>query len=180
MRNALTIQAIRARHLLSHVFNTGISINIFKVKSTFEMLAVRGQQHSFSTHERMFLWTCQSNWDRKCLDLRGIWTPNLWIRAECSNHLSYQGQNLWIYDKAIWNLCSESSGHVAWLHRRMIIEHWTHWGLLMPYGDWDLGQHWLRWWLVAWRHQVITWTNDDLSSVSSSDIDLWAISQTIP
>ena len=27
-----------------------------------------------------------------------------------------------------------------------------------------LGQHWLRWWLFAWQHQVITWTNVDLSS----------------
>ena len=34
--------------------------------------------------------TC--SWDRKCLDLRGTRTPNLWIHAECSNHLSYQGQ----------------------------------------------------------------------------------------
>ena len=51
-----------------------------------------GQQHSFSTHERMFLWKCQSFWDRKYLDLRGTRTPNLRIHAECSNFLSYQGQ----------------------------------------------------------------------------------------
>ena len=46
----------------------------------------------------------------------------------------------------------------------------THYGLVTPYGDTDLGQHWLRLWLVAWRHQAITWTNVDLSSVKSSDI----------
>ena len=40
----------------------------------------------------------------------------------------------------------------------------THWGLLMPYGDIDLGQHWLRLWLDAFRHQAITWTNVDLLS----------------
>ena len=56
------------------------------------MLAVRGQQHSFSTHERMFLWKCPSFWDRKCLDLRGTRIHNLRIHAECYNHLSYQGQ----------------------------------------------------------------------------------------
>ena len=56
------------------------------------MLTVHGQQHSFSTNERMFLWKCQSFWDRKCLDLRKTRTPDLWIHAECSNHLSYQGQ----------------------------------------------------------------------------------------
>ena len=36
----------------------------------------------------------------------------------------------------------------------------------------DLGQHWLRWWLGAWRHQAINWTSIDLSSVESSDIYL--------
>ena len=35
---------------------------------------------------------CWSDRDRKCLDLRGARTPNLRIHAECSNHLSYQGQ----------------------------------------------------------------------------------------
>ena len=56
------------------------------------MLTARGQQHSFSTHERVFLGKCLSFWDRKCLDLRGTRTPNLRIHAECSNLLSYQGQ----------------------------------------------------------------------------------------
>ena len=49
------------------------------------MSTVRGQQHSFSTHERMFLRKCQRFWDRKCLDLRETRTPN---HRECSNHLS--------------------------------------------------------------------------------------------
>ena len=31
----------------------------FNVKLTFEMVTVRGQQHTFSTHERMFLRKCQ-------------------------------------------------------------------------------------------------------------------------
>ena len=33
---------------------------------------MRGQQRSFSTHERVFLWKCQSFWYRKCLDMRGL------------------------------------------------------------------------------------------------------------
>ena len=56
----------------------------------------------------------------------------------------------------------------------------THWGLVTPYGDKDLGRHWLRYWLVAWRHQVITWTNVDLSLVRSSDIHIRASSQEVP
>ena len=36
----------------------------------------------------------------------------------------------------------------------------------MPYGDIDLGQHWLRWWLAAWRHHAITSTNVVFSSIS--------------
>ena len=56
------------------------------------MLTVRGQHHPFSTCWWVFLWKCQSFWHKKCLDLRGTQTPNLQIHAECSNHLSYQGQ----------------------------------------------------------------------------------------
>ena len=67
-------------------------LNIFEVKLTFEMLAAHGQQHTFSTHERIFLWKCQSFWDRKCLDLKGTSTPSLQIHVECSNYL-----NVYIY-----------------------------------------------------------------------------------
>ena len=42
----------------------------------------------------------------------------------------------------------------------------THCGLVTQHGVMDLGQHWLRYWLVAWWHQAITWTNVDLSSVA--------------
>ena len=42
------------------LLNTGSGgIDIFHVKLTFEMLTVRGQQHLFSTHERVFLGKCQ-------------------------------------------------------------------------------------------------------------------------
>ena len=48
---------------------------------------------------------------------------------------------------------------------------------MTPYGDIDLGQHWLRWWLDAWRYQTITWTNVDLSSVRSCIIHLRTLSK---
>ena len=55
------------------------------------MLTVRMQHHSVSTHERVFLWNCQSFWDGKCLDLRGtrIYLPLQWrhnARNGVSNH----------------------------------------------------------------------------------------------
>ena len=56
----------------------------------------------------------------------------------------------------------------------------THCGLVTPGGDIDLGQHWLRQWLVAWRHQAITWTNVDLSSLRSCGIHLTTVSQQMP
>ena len=37
----------------------------------------------------------------------------------------------------------------------------THCGQVTPYGDRDLGWHWLRKWLGAGQHQAITWTNID-------------------
>ena len=50
----------------------------------------------------------------------------------------------------------------------------THLGLATPYGDKDLGQYWPRIWLVAWRHQDITWNNADPSILASYPIQfLW-------
>ena len=61
----------KAWQAMIKTYNTGSGgIDIFKVNLTFDMLTVRRQQHSFSTHERVFLWKCKSFWDRKCLSLR--------------------------------------------------------------------------------------------------------------
>ena len=102
---ALTIWTIRARHLLSHVLNTGSGvIDIFEVKLTFELLTMRGQQHSFSTRERMFLWKCQSFWDRKCLDLR--WSKvNIWTVycARTSLSINYITQYQWVNNDPVCN-----------------------------------------------------------------------------
>ena len=54
-----------------------------------------------------------------------------------------------------------------------------HYYLVLLYGDIAQGQHWLRWWLVAWRHQAITWTNVVFSLVMISGVYLRAISQQL-
>ena len=56
----------------------------------------------------------------------------------------------------------------------------TYCGLVDPYGNMDLGQHWFRWWLVAWRHQAIIWTNVHFSLVRFCGILLRTISHWIP
>ena len=53
----------------------------------------------------------------------------------------------------------------------------THCGLVTPNGDKDLDQHWLRQWLAAWRHQAITWTNADVSSMEFCSIPQTTILQ---
>ena len=40
----------------------------------------------------------------------------------------------------------------------------NHFGLVMPYGDTDQGQHWLKYWLVALWYQATTWDNVDSPS----------------
>ena len=45
---------------------------------------------------------------------------------------------------------------------------------MTPFGDRDVGQHWLRY------QGIITWTNVDWSSVKSSDIHIRAIWQEMP
>ena len=56
----------------------------------------------------------------------------------------------------------------------------THCGLVTLYSDIYLGQHWLRQWLAAWRHQAITWTNVDFPSLKYTDNQMRAILQEIP
>ena len=55
----------------------------------------------------------------------------------------------------------------------------TNCGLVTPYGDIDLDQHWLGKWRVAWWHQAITWTSVDLSPVCFIGNHLRAVSQEI-
>ena len=56
---------------------------------------------------------------------------------------------------------------ISWAGGIMVISTLTHRPLVTPYGDRDLGQLWPRYWLVAWRHQAITWTNVDSSTLKS-------------
>ena len=78
-------------------------VQTFKLKQHEWRLEMK--QHSFSKHEHMFLRKCQRFWDRNCLDLRGTRTPNLRIHAECSNHLSYQGQTFAVpcFEHWLWH-----------------------------------------------------------------------------
>ena len=68
----------------------------------------------------------------------------------------------------------------AWLESSLILKmrfanFLTHCGLVI-----SVNQHWLRLWLGAWRHQVITWISVDVSLVKFYDIYLRAISQYVP
>ena len=50
---------------------------------------------------------------------------------------------------------------------------------IISYGDVDLSQHWLRWWLVAEGYQVITWSNVNLTAKVFCGIHMRAISQEV-
>ena len=82
----------------------------------------------------------------------------------------------WIVYKGICCNCWMN----AYFYAYPVVKSLTHWGPVTLFGDIDFGQHWLRWWLVAWWIQSITRANTDLSSVRSSDIHLRAISPEIP
>ena len=58
-----------------------VSVPKWRIASlTFEMSTVLGQQHSFSTHEQMFLWKCQSFWVSKIR--KNIYRSNMQVRFE--------------------------------------------------------------------------------------------------
>ena len=52
-------------------------------------------------------------------------------------------------------------------------------GLVTPYGGIDKGEHRLKLWVVAERHQATTCTNDDLPTQVSFDIHMRPISQGV-
>ena len=60
-----------------------------------------------------------------------------------------------------WWLQEQAHKNQSWCIRVMLkwncsqIIGGTRCGLVTPHGDVELGQHWLRKWLVAWRHQAI-------------------------
>ena len=70
--------------------------------------------------------------------------------------------------------------HISYINKWANSTLFNHCGLVTSYGDIDLDQQCFRLWIVAWRHQPITWTNVDLSPVRSGGIHLRAILQEIP
>ena len=91
------------------------------------MPTVRGQQHSFSTHDWMFLWKCQRFWNRKCLNLRGLELPTfgfmpnaLTIWAIRARHLQshvflyWLGRLRYFWSKVnIWNFnCARATAFI--------------------------------------------------------------------
>ena len=53
-------------------------------------------------------------------------------------------------------------------------------GLVTTYGGIDLSQDWLRYWLIVWRHQAVTWTKVDFSSMRFCRIHLRTIPRRVP
>ena len=50
------------------------------------------------------------------------------------------------------------------------LKHFNHCELVTQLSKINLGQHWHKKWLAAWRHQAITWTNVDLSSEGRQEV----------
>ena len=85
--------------------NTGSGgIHICEVESTFELLNVRGNKHSFLTHEPVFVWNCQRFWERKCLDLKGTRRPSLQIHANALTICAIRARHLLshIFKYGLW------------------------------------------------------------------------------
>ena len=80
----------------------------FEVKLTFEMLTVHGQQHSFSTHEYMLLWKCQSFWEKMSRP-----------EGDCTGWLQFQYKNTYMYMTGFYFLWSYDSSELLheYVHR---------------------------------------------------------------
>ena len=56
----------------------------------------------------------------------------------------------------------------------------AHCGLVTSYANIELCEDWLRWWLVAWRHHAIIWTNINYSCVIFCGINLTSFYNEYP
>ena len=110
-------------------------------------------------------------WDNSMIMFHEIICVSMKFVSFTGESMEQYSGNIFQWSKFIFSL---TYSYTCWM--RML----THCGLVTPYVDRDLGQHWLKLWLVAWWHQAITWTNVDWSSVKSSDIHIRAISREMP
>ena len=68
-------------------------------------------------------------------------------------------KSLYFEKTLYWNRVLMMVNNVQWLSCQFML---THCSLVMPYGTLDMGQRWLREWLVAWWHQFWLNTNEVL------------------
>ena len=79
-----------------------------------------------------------------------------------------------------WNLIIKDTWCIWYDYHIGMLILLTHCGLAIKYGVIELGrQHWFRWWIAAWRHQAITWTNVDSLSKVFCGIHLKASSKEV-
>ena len=105
----------------------------------------------------------------KLSKFHGVGTWNHWSLTETLNIKSYKDSSVYIEQNwyaiiALYMTDLEEYLNFIFL---LTIVGLTHCALVTPYGDRGLGQHWLRWSLVAWWHQAITWTIVDWRLLAS-------------
>ena len=107
---------------------------------------------------------------------------SVFVRKSAWIQVSYCSSMVWLINKFRSFIIFLIFTIIFWILRFYLTvgKDLFHCCLVTPYDDRDLGQHWLRQsWLLAWRHQAISYTNVYLSPVWSSFIHLKAFSREI-
>ena len=97
-----------------------------------------------------------------------LFQADWWFNPMCTSHTLHPI----LHSDTVWQIQWHTSIH--WPKPQITLNHCD---LVTPHGVQELDHHWSRQWLVAWRHQAITWNNVDISSVRSNGIHLRTISQ---
>ena len=99
----------------------------------------------------------KGQWHRALMfSLNWAWI-NSWVNNREAGDLRPHHAN---YDVTVMRKGIEKRNNIS-LRKCSPVQGSTHCGLVIPFGDKDLVQHWLRWWLFAWWHQAITYTTVD-------------------
>ena len=86
------------------------------------------------------------------------WSQYVVFKCYIPRHLCVDLLLMLLYWDVIWSFSSKLSCFIFLWFTEGMYTILTHCGLVMSLDDIELGQHWLRQWLVARQHQAITWT----------------------
>ena len=136
---------------LIHDIDTGISQRCLDML-TLILLRPEYTRRTRSIPCLLMAWLLASTGHQVPQDLKYLGNCNLVASRQCSFILVSNYRDHFRHGLSQWE---------TMLHYN-VVSHW-----LSQFQGWILNYYWIKYWLIVWWHQAITWTNVDLLSIRS-------------